>query len=200
METLGEGNFSIVKRAIWTRSADGNKTECAVKILHEMSEPVRQDLAVEISNMQKLRHQNLVQLFGIVFADSTLMVLEYCEGGSLLNRLRDQNKPRPLVSTLLNYAQQIATGMSYLESRRCVHRDLAARNVLLSHEEQVLHNLFGLFISKIQLIKICDFGLTRALSENERLYIMQVPKKVPFSWCPPESLRFRQFSHKSGFQ
>jgi serine/threonine protein kinase len=74
-EALGEGNFSVVRRALWTRP-DGSRTDCAVKILHEMSEAIRQDLAVEISNMQKLRHQNLVQLFGVVFAESTLMVMD----------------------------------------------------------------------------------------------------------------------------
>ncbi|KAF7634911.1 hypothetical protein Mgra_00005653 [Meloidogyne graminicola] len=52
----------------------------------------------------------------------------------------------------------------------------------------------------IFIVKICDFGLSRALSENEHLYIMNELKKVPFSWCPPESLRYRQFSHKSGDQ
>ena len=76
------------------------------------------------------------------------MVIEFCEGGSLLNRLRDRTKPKPLVTTLLNYAQQIANGMSYLESRRCVHRDLAARNVLLSHEEQVCHFKLCYFLKK----------------------------------------------------
>ncbi|KAI3420388.1 hypothetical protein GPALN_003689 [Globodera pallida] len=182
METLGEGNFSVVKRALWSRTED-TKMECAVKILHDMSETIRQDLAAEISTMQRLRHQNLVQLFGVVFSDQMLMVMEFCEGGSLLNRLRSQSKPRLLVTTLLNYAQQIANGMSYLESRKCVHRDLAARNVLLMHEEQV--------------VKICDFGLTRVLKDSEHLYIMEEPKKIPFSWSPPESLRFREFSHKS---
>lgn len=28
-------------------------------------------------------------------------------------------------------------------------------------------------------------------------YVMSPQKKVPFGWCPPEALRFRQFSHKS---
>ncbi|KAL7074205.1 hypothetical protein ACQ4LE_006480 [Meloidogyne hapla] len=187
-ETLGEGNFSIVKRAVWTR-LDNTKMDCAVKILHNMNEILRKDLSAEITNMQKLRHQNLVQLFGVVFGSNTLMVLEYCQGGSLLDRLKNcgngklNNKIRPLITTLHNYTQQIVNGMAYLESRRCVHRDLAARNVLLAHDEQI--------------VKICDFGLARALSENERLYVMNELKKVPFSWCPPESLRYRQFSHKS---
>ncbi|KAL3123816.1 hypothetical protein niasHT_010029 [Heterodera trifolii] len=182
METLGEGNFSVVKRAIWNRE-NGAKMDCAVKILHEMSPAVRLDLASEISTMQRLRHQNLVQLFGVIFSEHIMMVIELCEDGSLLDRLRSQTKPRLLVTTLLNYAQQIASGMSFLESRKCLHRDLAARNVLLTHEEQV--------------VKIGDFGLTRILKDNERLYIMSEPKKIPFSWSPPESLRFREFSHKS---
>ncbi|KAL3072652.1 hypothetical protein niasHS_017626 [Heterodera schachtii] len=182
METLGEGHFSVVKRAIWNRE-DGAKMDCAVKILHEMSPAVRLDLASEISTMQRLRHQNLVQLFGVIFSEHIMMVIELCEDGSLLDRLRSQTKPRLLVTTLLNYAQQIASGMSFLESRKCLHRDLAARNVLLTHKEQV--------------VKIGDFGLTRILKDNERLYIMSEPKKIPFSWSPPESLRFREFSHKS---
>ena len=49
----------------------------------------------------------------------------------------------------------------------------------------------------LKVAKICDFGLTRSLEENERLYVMSAQKKVPFAWCPVESLRFRQFSHKS---
>jgi serine/threonine protein kinase len=39
--------------------------------------------------------------------------------------------------------------------------------------------------------------MTRHLNENERLYVMSGMKKVPFSWCPPESLSRRQFSHQS---
>lgn len=65
MERLGEGTFAVVKRAIWTRS-DGQRVECAVKIMHEMSEMAREDLQKEIATMQSLRHPNLVQLYGIV--------------------------------------------------------------------------------------------------------------------------------------
>uniref|UniRef100_A0A915D8C8 Non-specific protein-tyrosine kinase n=1 Tax=Ditylenchus dipsaci TaxID=166011 RepID=A0A915D8C8_9BILA len=170
MENIGEGTFAVVKRAIWKSPAsDGSSTrklDCAVKILHDMSEQVRQDLFSEITNMQRLNHHNLVCLYGVVFGDPTLMVIEFCENGALLDRLRSQTKARLLVTRLLNYAQQIANGMTYLESRGFVHRDLAARNVLLTGDEE---------------IAVCD---VRA-------------KKVPFSWCPPESLRFRQFSHKS---
>ena len=63
METIGEGTFAVVKRAFWKRS-DNEKMECAAKILHNLSNETRNDIISEISNMQKLRHQNLVQLHG----------------------------------------------------------------------------------------------------------------------------------------
>lgn len=76
METLGEGTFAVVKRAIWTKS-NAQKTECAVKILREMSEEVKEDLHTEIKNMQKLKHTNLIMLYGIVYGEPTLMVCKF---------------------------------------------------------------------------------------------------------------------------
>ncbi|KAG8239048.1 hypothetical protein J437_LFUL016685 [Ladona fulva] len=46
-------------------------------------------------------------------------------------------------------------------------------------------------------IKIGDFGLMRALPQQEDCYVMTEHKKVPFPWCAPESLKSRQFSHAS---
>lgn len=182
MERIGEGSFAVVKRGIWMRP-DGQKIDVAVKVLRESSSEIIDDLQQEVNNMQKLQHPNLIRLYGIVFSNPAMMVVEFCEGGSLVDRLRASDKPVLLISSILDYAQQIAKGMAYLESKHCVHRDLAARNVLLADNEKA--------------IKICDFGLMRALEDNERLYVMSAQKKIPFAWCPPESLRFRQFSHAS---
>lgn len=96
----------------------------------------------------------------------TLQVTELAPFGSLLDRLR-KNQGHFLISTLCQYAIQIANGMAYLESRRFIHRDLAARNILLASSE---------------LVKIGDFGLMRALPSNDDHYVMQEHRKVPFAW------------------
>ena len=51
-------------------------------------------------------------------------VLEFCECGALLNRLRSSEKPMLLATQLLNYALQLASGMSYFQKKGYVHRDL----------------------------------------------------------------------------
>lgn len=72
-ERLGEGSFAIVRRGVWKRS-DDRKIDVAVKILRESSTEVIRDLELEIHNMQKLQHPNLVRLYGIIFAIPAMMV------------------------------------------------------------------------------------------------------------------------------
>ncbi|KAF1746939.1 hypothetical protein GCK72_023397 [Caenorhabditis remanei] len=180
-ELLGEGSFAVVKRGTWTQS-NGQRVEVAVKILRDISPNIMDDLRVEASHLLKLQHPSLIRLYGIV-RQPAMMVFELCEGGSLLDRLRDDKKPIPLVSRLHDYCSQIAKALQFLESKHCVHRDVAARNILLARDEKT--------------VKICDFGLMRALKENEQMYTMAPQKKVPFAWCPPEALRHRKFSHAS---
>ena len=54
---------------------------------------------------------------------------------------------------LLSWGYQIAKGMEYLSGKRIIHGDLAARNILLAE-----HNV----------VKICDFGLAKALPESTK--------------------------------
>lgn len=95
-----------------------------------------------------------------------LQVTELAPLGSLLDRLR-KHQGHFLLGTLSRYAVQVAEGMGYLESKRFIHRDLAARNLLLATRD---------------LVKIGDFGLMRALPQNDDHYVMQEHRKVPFAW------------------
>ncbi|XP_042255664.1 activated CDC42 kinase 1 isoform X1 [Thunnus maccoyii] len=181
-ERLGDGTFGVVRRGEWT-GPNGRVLSVAVKCLKAgvLDSDGLDDFIREVNAMHSLSHQNLIRLYGIVLTQPMKMVTELAPLGSLLDRLR-KRQGHILISSLCNYAVQVACGMAYLEQRRFLHRDLAARNVLLSTNETV---------------KIGDFGLMRALPTHTDQYIMEEGHKIPFPWCAPESLKSRTFSHAS---
>ena len=148
------------------------------------------DLVNEISCMCGLDHKNLIKLYGIVLNSNLkhensmiMMVTELAPYGSLYNYLRKFKDENRLLSVpqLYSYIYQVSCGMEYLESKNLVHRDLAARNLLLY---------------TIDVVKICDFGLTRSLNQNG-LYTQKESHKIPAAWYPPESIKDKLFSIKS---
>ncbi|CAN9506466.1 unnamed protein product [Ophioblennius macclurei] len=181
-ERLGDGTFGVVRRGEWT-GPNSRVLSVAVKCLKAsvLDSDGLDDFIREVNAMHSLSHQNLIRLYGIVLTQPMKMVTELAPMGSLLDRLR-KRQGHILISSLCNYAVQVACGMAYLEQKRFLHRDLAARNVLLSSNEQV---------------KIGDFGLMRALPTHTDQYIMEEGHKIPFPWCAPESLKSRTFSHAS---
>ena len=50
-----------------------------------------------------------------------------------------------------NYMRQILRGMQYVHSKKICHRDLKPENILMNKEG---------------VVKICDFGSAKVLSEN----------------------------------
>ncbi|XP_021078360.1 vascular endothelial growth factor receptor 1 [Mus pahari] len=82
---------------------------------------------------------------------------------------------------LISYSFQVARGMEFLSSRKCIHRDLAARNILLSENN---------------VVKICDFGLARDIYKNPD-YVRRGDTRLPLKWMAPESIFDKVYSTKS---
>ncbi|XP_070574817.1 tyrosine-protein kinase receptor Tie-1-like [Ptychodera flava] len=82
---------------------------------------------------------------------------------------------------LLQFAWQIAKGMSFIASKKCIHKDLATRNILLGRNK---------------CCKISDFGLARHVNDNfiER---RTAEMRLPIRWMALESLVFSVYTTES---
>ncbi|XP_049864650.1 fibroblast growth factor receptor 3-like isoform X1 [Schistocerca gregaria] len=199
-KSLGEGAFGkVVKAEAQGIVKHGVSTIVAVKMLKEgHTDAEMMDLVSEMEMMKMIgKHINIINLLGCCTQDGPLyVVVEYAPHGNLRDFLR-QRRPssgyEPAIGTdlkekntltqkdLVSFAYQVARGMEYLASRRCIHRDLAARNVLVSDE---------------YILKIADFGLARDIHCHD-YYRKTTDGRLPVKWMAPEALFHRVYTTQS---
>uniref|UniRef100_A0A8K9XCN6 Vascular endothelial growth factor receptor 3 n=1 Tax=Oncorhynchus mykiss TaxID=8022 RepID=A0A8K9XCN6_ONCMY len=96
-------------------------------------------------------------------------------------KMEDLWKTPLTIEDLICYSFQVARGMEFLASRKCIHRDLAARNILLSENN---------------VVKICDFGLARDIYKDPD-YVRKGSARLPLKWMAPESIFDKVYTSQS---
>ncbi|UMM12248.1 hypothetical protein L5515_001122 [Caenorhabditis briggsae] len=124
------------------------------------------EMMKEARVMQLYDHPNIVKFYGYILDDIPyLLVLEYCNGGSVEDRLVERGA-KLTTQTRITYTYHAACGIDYLHKKKCIHRDIAARNCLI-HKE---------------IVKIADFGMCR----NTSIYKVDLNKPTNIRWLAPE--------------
>ncbi|XP_022089702.1 fibroblast growth factor receptor 3-like isoform X2 [Acanthaster planci] len=186
---IGRGTFGIVLLGTALGIEEvGKQSKVAIKTIKEGADrQAKMVLLEELDITKKIgSHPNIVRLLGYcIEADPIYIILEYLGKGDLkkvLMGFRNTNTngryanisgpSRSLSLRLLKFARDVADGMTFLASQKCIHRDLAARNVLVDDN---------------MVCKVSDFGLARDVI-NIRVYRQGSKGPLPMRWMALESL------------
>lgn len=157
LSSLGAGGMGEVYRAHDSRL----KRDVAVKVLpealwHDSSALSR--FETEARAVAALSHPNILAIHDFGTAEGVpYAVMELLEG----RNLREEIGARPLpVRRAVDYALQVALGLSAAHERGIVHRDLKPENI---------------FVTSAGQVKILDFGLARRVEPVEDSDVASAP-------------------------
>jgi len=107
----------------------------------------------EITALKELNHPNLVQFFGMFeLRNEMYIVTEYIPGGTVRSNIQ-KDKGDISWAARVKMANDVASAISFLHSRKMIHRDIKSENLLIQDNWNV---------------KLCDFGLSRSVSEPKK--------------------------------
>ncbi|ALC49769.1 Tak1 [Drosophila busckii] len=170
-EKVGHGSYGVVCKAMWRNQL------VAVKEFFASAE--QKDIEKEVKQLSRVKHVNIIALYGISYHQATYLIMEYAEGGSLHNFLHGKVKPAYSLAHAMSWARQCAEGVAYLHGmspKPLIHRDLKPLNLLLTNKGRNL--------------KICDFGTVADKST------MMTNNRGSAAWMAPEVFEGSKYTEK----
>lgn len=159
---LGEGGMGMVYRAHDLK----NDQIVAIKIMlsNLVNKPqFRSRFMQEAEAIVQFNSPAIVKVLATgVHEEAPYIVMEYIEGGSLTNYMRqlDWSGSRPPVDMVMTIAAQIAEGLTYAHQRGLIHRDIKPGNILLKMREGVYQPRQAV---------ITDFGLAVQRKDGDEM-------------------------------
>ena len=159
LKTLGEGSFGKVKLV------EKNGKQFAIKIMKKsilkkkkmgggLNNTAYNAVLREIAVMKKIHHENVVTLHEVIDDDmcnKLYLVIDFVQGGQIMDP--ENNYGEKLDPDLArSYLRDIVKGLEYLHFQKIIHQDIKPENLLVTSDGRV---------------KISDFGVSRALLDDE---------------------------------
>lgn len=170
-QVVGKGSFGVVWKGRWKGQY------VAIKYIN--SEGEKKAFTIEVRQLSRVIHPNIVKLYGACTKNPVCLVMEYAEGGSLYNVLHCNPQPQYTAGHAMSWALQCARGVAYLHNMKpkpLIHRDLKPPNLLL--------------VMGGQTLKICDFGTACDLNTY------MTNNKGSAAWMAPEVFEGSKYTEK----
>ncbi|KAK3769703.1 hypothetical protein RRG08_004953 [Elysia crispata] len=169
MESLTQGVL-LYKLALISRSSRFRSTSffssvtlgtlVAVKVFHEHVNMSNKEDARELQLLRRLEHSNIIRLLTIEklpTSNKSVLVLEYCEGGSLHHMLDSPQYVYGLHEPeFIKVLTHVSAGIQYLRHENVIHRDIKPGNIMRYITDE-----------GISIYKLTDFGAARKLDDSE---------------------------------
>lgn len=173
LEIVGRGGMGAVYKA---QHVYLHKIR-AIKVIHAVlsgNDEVVARFVREARILCELNHPNLVRLheFGTLDDGSFFMAMEFVQGESLLQRIRQKGKLD--LDESLRIVHDAAMGLHSAHQMGIVHRDISPDNIMLVRDA-----------SEKEITKIIDFGIAKPLQEGQGFTATQMFIGKP-EYCSPE--------------
>jgi len=128
---------------------------------------------------ERLRHPNVMQVFGGEKRSRTYMVMEWCEG-RLLRKILDEGKmPR---ERALRIAAAVLEALDYIHANGVVHRDLKPENIMVDDNDH---------------IKLIDFGIASDSASRRLTYANFTANLGTPNYISPEQVKGKRGDARS---
>ncbi|XP_055398219.1 serine/threonine-protein kinase Nek5 isoform X2 [Bubalus kerabau] len=179
IKAIGEGAFG--KAYLAQRKSDSE--HCVIKEINFEKMPSQEKEASkkEVILLAKMKHPNIVTFFNSFQENNRLfIVMEYCDGGDLMKRIRRQRGVLFSEDQILSWFVQISLGLKHIHDRKVLHRDIKTQNIFLSKNGMVA--------------KLGDFGIARVL--NNTMELARTCVGTPY-YLSPEICQNKPYNNKT---
>lgn len=141
LRVIGQGSFG---RALLVQHKDCESKWVLKEIQIPKGRTGAQQSRREAVLLAKMNHPNIVAFKDSFEADAHLYIaMEFCIGGDLLQRIRQQKSAHFSEDVVLKWFAQMCSGAKHIHDKQVLHRDLKSKNIFLTDNGAVKLGDFG---------------------------------------------------------